>query len=327
MRAWQVDRAGRPADVLSLGERDVPAPGPGRLRLRVLAAAVGMPDAMMCSQSYAFAPPTPFVPGQEVCGIVDAVGEGVSIPIGTRIMGVTDFFDGHGGLAEHCLMGEGTAFEVPPSMSDEIAASFRIGYSTAWIGLVRRASTQPGEHVLVLGAAGGSGAAAIEVARALGASVIAVVSGAEKAAFARRCGADHVLDRTEGPLAPRVRDLTGGRGVDVVYDPVGGALAADAMRSLASGGRFLAVGFASGSWATVDTAAMVRANWSFVGVYAGAIGRSDNEVDQARLLDAVASGSIRPEVREVAFADAARVVQEIADGAAIGKTVVRVAHA
>ncbi len=325
MRAWQVARHGAPIDVLTVGERVVPEPLPGRLRVRVLAAAVGMPDAMMCSASYAFSPPMPFVPGQEVCGVVDAVGDGVGMSVGTRVMGVTDFFDGHGGLAEHCLMGEATAFLVPDTMDDVTAAGFRIGYSTAWIGLVRRAAVQPHETVLVLGAAGGSGAAAIEVSKALGATVIAVVSGEEKAAFVRELGADHVIDRSAGPISSAVREITDGRGADVVYDPVGGQVASDAMRAVESDGRFLAVGFASGAWATPDTAAMVRGNWSFIGVYAGAIGRSDNEVDQARLLDLVDRGLISPAARVVSFDDAASAIQQIADGGAIGKTVVRVA--
>lgn len=326
MRAWQVARHGAPAEVLVLGDRDRPEPGPGRLRVRVVAAGIGLPDALMCTAGYAFSPPVPFVPGQEVCGIVEAVGPDTSIAIGTRVMGVTDFFDGHGGLADACLMGEATAFRVPDDMDDVIAAGFRIGYSTAWIGLVRRGALRSDETVLVLGAAGGSGVAAIEVAHALGARVIAVVSDAEKAALVRRMGADEVVDRTMEPVADRVRELTGGRGVDVVYDPVGGDAASVAMRALASWGRFLAVGFAGGRWAVPDTAAMVRGNWSFIGVYAGAIGRADNEADHERLLELVGSGRLRPQCTEVAFDDGASVVQRIAEGRAVGKHVVRVSE-
>jgi len=322
MRAWQVTRHGRPDQVLQWSERPVPEPGPGRLRVRVLAAAIGLPDALMCSATYAFAPPVPFVPGQEVCGIVDAVGDGTSIPVGSRVMGVTDFFDGHGGLAEHCLMGEVSAFEAPATMDDVTAAGFRIGYSTAWIGLVRRGVVRAGETVLVLGAAGGSGAAAIEVAKALGARVVAVVSDADKAAFVRGLGADAVVDRTSGPVAEQTRELTGGRGVDVVYDPVGGAPAADAMRTLVSGGRFLAVGFASGAWAAPDTAAMVRANWAFIGVYAGAIGRADNEADHARLLGLVAEGRLHPTCTAIGPDEVPTAMQRVADGRMIGKVVV-----
>ena len=323
MRAWQVRRHGRPDEVLEWSEREVPVPGPGRLRVRVVSAAIGLPDALMCAGSYAFAPPLPFVPGQEVCGVVESVGEGTTVPVGTRVMGVTDFFVGHGGFAEHCLMGETSSFVVPDEFDDDLAACFRIGYSTAWIGLVRRGAVLPGETVLVLGAAGGSGAAAIEVARALGARVVAVVSDAAKAEFVTRLGADRVIDRTAGSLVDAVRVATDGQGIDVVFDPVGGAIATDAMRTLVSGGRFLAVGFASGEWARPDTAEMVRANWSFIGVYAGAIGRVDNEVDQARLLDLVAEGSLRPSHTVVGVSEVPAAVQRVADGRMIGKVVVR----
>ena len=323
MRAWQVRRHGRPDDVLEWSDRPVPTPGPGRLLVRVASAAVGLPDALMCAGSYAFSPPMPFVPGQEVCGVVEAVGEGTTVPVGTRVMGVTDFFDGHGGLAELCLMGELSTFTVPDHLDDDRAASFRIGYSTAWIGLVRRGAVQPGETVLVLGAAGGSGAAAIEVARALGAEVVAVVSDADKAEYVSDLGAEHVIDRTAGPVADAVRAATGGRGVDVVFDPVGGALASEAMRTIVSGGRFLAVGFASGDWARPETAEMVRANWSFIGVYAGAVGRADNEVDNDRLLGLVAEGRLRPSCRVVGVAEVPTAVQRVADGRMIGKVVVR----
>jgi len=323
MRAWQVGRHGRPLDVLEWSERDVPTPGPGRLLVRVSSAAIGLPDALMCTSAYAFSPPLPFVPGQEVCGVVEAVGEGTTMPTGTRIMGVTDFFDGHGGLAEYCLVGEISAFEAPDMLDDDRAACFRIGYSTAWTGLVRRGGVRAGETVLVLGAAGGSGAAAVELARALGARVVAVVSDAAKAGFVTRLGADHVIDRTSGPLAEAVRAVTDGRGVDVVYDPVGGATASEAMRTVVSDGRFLAVGFASGQWARPETAEMVRGNWSFIGVYAGAVGRADNERDQAALLDLVAAGSLRPSCSVAEVSEVPTVVQRVADGRMIGKVVIR----
>ncbi|MBU3700836.1 MAG: NADPH:quinone oxidoreductase family protein [Acidimicrobiia bacterium] len=323
MRAWQVRRHGRPDEVLEWSEREMPSPGPGRLRVRVVSAAIGLPDAFMCAGSYAFSPRLPFVPGQEVCGVVEAVGEGTTVPVGARVMGVTDFFDGHGGLAEYCLMGETSSFVAPDGLDDDRAACFRIGYSTAWIGLVRRGAVQPGETVLVLGAAGGSGAAAIEVARALGARVIAVVSDAARAEFVTRLGAERVIDRTAGSLVDAVREATDGGGVDVVFDPVGGALASEAMRTLVSGGRFLAVGFASGAWARPETAEMVRANWSFIGVYAGAVGRADNEIDQARLLDLVDEGRLRPSCTVVGVSEVPAVVQQVADGRMIGKVVVR----
>lgn len=324
MQAWQVHGYGRPIDVLGLGARDVPTPGPGRLLVRVHAAAIGLPDAKMCANSYAFAPPLPFVPGQEMCGVVVAGGEGATIPVGTRVMGVTDFFDGHGGFAEYCLIGEGSVFDVPESMDDASAAAFRIGFSTAWVGLVRQGALCDGETVLVLGAAGGSGAGAVELAKAMGARVIAVVAGPDKSEFVRDLGADLVIDRTRDSVPDAVRAATDGRGTDVVYDPVGGEIASQAMRAIAPGGRFLAVGFASGSWAVPDTPALVRGGWSFLGVYAGSTSREENEQDHRAMVDLFEAGRLRPRVDIVAFEDLALAMQSVADADAIGKKVLRI---
>jgi len=150
VHAWQVQRHGPPGDALRRGVIDEPLPGPGELRLRVRAAGIGLPDALMCRGTYAFSPALPFVPGQEVCGTVDAVGPGVELPLGTRLMAVTSFFDGHGGFAEATIARSDSAFRVPETMRDEDAAAFRIGYSTAYIGLVRRGALQSGEWLLVL---------------------------------------------------------------------------------------------------------------------------------------------------------------------------------
>ncbi len=203
--------------------------------------------------------------------MVDAVGDDVGIALGTRVMAVTSFADGRGGFAESTIAPATTCFRVPDAMSDVDAASFRIGFSTAWIGLVRRGGLQPGESLLVLGAAGGSGAAAMQLGRALGARVIAVAAGVDKLRFCEELGADVLIDRNTRSIREAVIEATDGRGADVVYDPVGGELAASAARALASGGRLLAVGFASGAWVTVTTPDLVRRNASIVGVYAGGL--------------------------------------------------------
>lgn len=322
MRAWQVTRHGRPAEALALVELPEPEPGPGEVRLRVRAAAIGMPDAFMCGASYALTPPLPFVPGQEVCGVVDAVGEGVDVPLGARLMAVTNFFDGRGGFAEASIARAASAYRVPDDMSDVDAAAFRIGFSTAWIGLVRRGAMQPGEVLLVLGAAGGSGATAVQLGKALGARVIAVAAGAEKLAFCEQMGADVVIDRTAADVPQAVLAATDGRGADLVYDPVGGAPAAASTRCIAPNGRLLVVGFASGSWVQVDTAHLVRRNYSLVGVYAGGYTREETEADHEAMLALAAEGKLSSFAHVRRFEDLPAAVTEVADGTVIGKTVV-----
>lgn len=323
MRAWQIHRHGAPREALRRADVDDPVPGSGEVRLAVRAAAIGMPDAFMCRGTYAFRPALPFVPGQEVCGVVDAVGDGVEVAIGSRVMAVTSFYDGRGGLAERAIARGESIFRVPEVMPDEEAAAFRIGFSTAWIGLVRRGALRAGECLVVLGAAGGSGATAVQVGRALGARVIAVAAGAEKVQLCRRLGAHVVIDRLARPLADAVLDATGGVGADLVYDPVGGETASALVPCLARGGRWLAVGFASGAWVRPDVAALVRANASVTGVYAGGFTRAENEHDHEALLALHAEGRLRVPVTAVAFDEAADAVAAVDEGRVVGKLVVR----
>ena len=315
---------GEPGEVLRREEVAVPEPGPGEIRLRVRTAGLGLPDALLCRGSYAFTPPRPFVPGQEVCGTVDAVGPGTDGEVGARVMAVTNFFDGRGGLAEYTIARFDSVFRVPESMDDLVAGGFRIGSSTAWVALVRRGRAVAGERLLVLGAAGGSGAAAVALGRVLGLTVIAVVSDDRRAALCRRLGADVVVDRTAGPVVDAVLAVTDGEGVDLVFDPVGGDAAAATVGCLARDARLLAVGFASGSWARPDPWALVRRNAALVGVYAGGYTRAENLADHEALLDVFGAGRLPSVVEEVAFADAAAAVGALADGTAVGKLVVRV---
>jgi NADPH2:quinone reductase len=325
VRAWQIERNGPPREALRLVGLDDPAPGPGELRLQVRTAAVGMPDAFMCRGSYAFRPTLPFVPGQEVCGVVDAVGDGVDVALGTRLMAVTSFFDGRGGFAERTIARADSAFRVPDTMDDADAASFRIGYSTAWVGLVRRGALRADDTLLVLGAAGGSGATAVQLGGALGARVLAVAAGAEKLEVCRRLGADVVIDRMTGSVPDAVLAATGGRGVDAVYDPVGGPVADATVGCLARDGRLLAVGFASGAWVQPDVHALVRRNASVVGVYAGGYTRAENDADHEALLALHAEGHLRSIATVVPFADLPDAVAAVDEGTAMGKLVVRIA--
>ena len=317
-----VDGVGDPAEVLRSTEVDPPEPGAGEVLLRVEAAGVGMPDALMCRSMYAFSPALPFIPGQEVCGTVIATGDGVAIELGERLMGVTSFFDGRGGLAEYSVAPAATLFRVPPSMSSSVAATFRIGYSTALIALQRRGQLRAGERVLVLGAAGGSGITAIQVAKALGAQVIAVVSSEDKARLCERSGADVTIDRRTGDLLGAVLDATDGKGVDLVYDPVGGELGDRTVACLAPSGRMLLVGFASGRWANPPIEIVVRRNVSLVGVYAGGISRSENEQDHEFLLSLFEAGRFEPFVHEVPFERAVEAVTSVDRGEIVGKSAI-----
>lgn len=324
MRAWQIDGVGAPADVLHRVELPVPDPGPGEVLLRVQAAGVGMPDAFMCRATYAFSPTLPFVPGQEICGTVVAVGEGSTARVGDRLMGVTSFYDGRGGLADYTIANDATLFRVPEGMSSSDAATFRIGYSTALIGLQRRGQIQAGETVVVLGASGGSGSTAVQVAAALGARVLAVVSTPEKVALSTALGASAVVNRSEVDVASAVNEMTDGRGADLVYDPVGGDLANSTLKCLAPGGRLLAMGFASGDWANPPIAEIVRRNVSLVGVYAGGIGRTENESDHELLLSLYAEGKLQSFVTEVSFEHGVDAVVAVDEGTVVGKFVVAV---
>ena len=325
MKAWQVYRHGSPREALIQTELELPIPGPGEVRLEVLVAAVGMPDLFMCRSTYPLTPGLPFVPGQEVCGVIDAVGDGVDLAIGERVMAVTNFFDGRGGFAAMTIARVDTIFRVPDDMSDADAASFRIGYSTAWNGLVRRGNLKSGETLLVLGAAGGSGVTAIQVGRALGARVIAVAAGTEKLAFCSDAGADVVIDRMSESVVDAIRRETDGRGVDVVYDPVGGEAAKAVLDVIAPGGRMLAIGFASGSWVEVDTHHAVRRNYSLVGVYAGTKDRIAAEEDHECLLALAAEGLLGSFTRTVEFDELPDALEAIGSGQMIGKVGLRVA--
>ena len=326
VRAWLITSVGSPADVMELVEIPRPVAGPGEVVLKVQAAGVGMPDAFMCRASYAFSPSLPFVPGQEVCGIVVDVGAGVSVGIGERLMGVTSFYDGRGGMAQYTVANESTLFRVPDSMSSADASTFRIGYSTALIGLQRRGELRAGETVVVLGGAGGSGSTAIQVASALGARVIAVVSSPEKVAFCSGLGADVVIDRTTADVVATVNELTGGRGADLVYDPVGGDLADAMIRCLAPGGRLLAVGFASGRWASPATDELVRRNVSLVGVYAGGVSRADNGVDHEFLLSLYEQGRLTSFINQIPFERPVGAVVAVDTGTVVGKSAVVLAE-
>jgi NADPH2:quinone reductase len=322
MRGWQVTKAGEPTAVLSLEELPLPEPGPGMLRVRVAACGIGLPDLFMCRGSYALTPELPFTPGQELAGTVTAAGEGCEARPGDRVMGVSAFFLRHGGFADEALALDDFVFRVPASMSDAEASGFVIPFHTAYVGLVRRARLEPGETLLVLGGAGGTGSAAVQLGKALGANVITTAGGEDKSGFCRRLGADDVIDYHSEDIAEFVRDSTAGQGADVIYDPVGGAAFQAATHCIAHEGRLLAVGFASGGWGEPKAGHMATHNYSVLGVMPSGYDREFRQGAQDRLLEHHAAGRIRvPIDREVPFAQLPDGLEQLARGEVRGKLV------
>jgi NADPH2:quinone reductase len=266
MKRWQAAQFGEVADVLHLEDVERPEPGPGHARVRVLAASLALPDLMMVRGDYPFLPDPPASPGQEVVGIVDAAGDGFPHPVGARIVGNSRADMGIGGFAEYTLVPGWSAMPVIDGLSDEQAAGFHGSFHVAHIGLQHRAHLQAGETLLVLGGAGRTGSAAIQIGKAMGATVIATARSDAKARFNREQGADHVLDLSDPASSDKITRLTGGRGIDVVYDTVGGEAAAIAAKNLARGARFLIVGYASGSPASLAAEELLMGDYSAIGV-------------------------------------------------------------
>jgi NADPH2:quinone reductase len=322
MRAWQVQGKGEPRDVLHLVELAKPEPGPGQMRIAVTAAGLGLPDVFMCRDRYPLTPPLPFTSGQEAAGVVTAVGEGVDVAIGTRVMSVTLFYEGHGSFAEECLVPAANAFPVPEGLTDEEAAGFWIPHMTGWVGLVDRGHLAKDEVLVVLGAAGGSGIAAVQLGKALGARVIAVVSDEKRAAFCRELGADVALNLNDSDFLTALAAATLGHGVDAIYDPVGGALAESVATKLVRGGRLLCIGFASGRWPKLETHDLVLSNTAMVGVIAGGYSRRELEDMHAGLSALVSDGRLRNAVTErVPFAELPSALQRMGDRQVVGKLV------
>jgi NADPH:quinone reductase len=330
VKAWQVHGIGEPNDVLRQVDRDPPNPGADQVRIEVAAAGLGLPDVLMCRGTYPLTPPVPFTPGQELVGTVTAVGPGVDIAIGTRVLGVSDFISGNGSFAAEALAHTSTVFPAPPGLNDAAAAGFWIPNMTAWIGLVDRGGLGAGQRLAVLGAAGGSGIAAVQLGKALHAEVLAVVSDDKRAEFCRSLGADHVVIATgdttaDGtPLGHALREATNWVGVDVIFDPVGGAQGTAAMGALARDGRHLAVGFASGSWVTPDVQMMVMTNTTLVGVLAAGYSRAHLEGILRGLEEFLDTGALRLAVESVSFKDIPEALTRLGGRQVLGKIVAEI---
>lgn len=324
MRAWRVASLGEPKDVLTLSDVPEPSPGPGQVAVRVLASPANFPDVLMCRGLYQVRPELPFTPGVELCGSVAAAGEGVNgFAAGDRVIGSAVLPSG--GFAEVALMNAAETFPAPSALDDAEAASLYIGYQTGWFGLHRRAGLRAGETLLVHAAAGGVGSAAVQLGKAAGARVIGVVGGPAKAQVARELGADVVIDRHAQDFVEVVKAETGGRGADVIYDPVGGDTYRRSTKCIAFEGRILVIGFAGGEiQSAVLNHALIK-NYSIVGLHWGLYARYDPASlteCHAALTALAADGAIRPAVSErLPLAEVADGVQRLADGLTTGRVV------
>ena len=261
---------------------DWPSPemGDNDVRIRVKAAGLNFPDVLIIQGKYQFQPELPFIPGGECAGVVEAVGAGVTRwKVGDEVI----HSGGSGSFCEEIVANELAVLPKPPSLSFEAAAGITITYLTSYHALVQRANIQPGETLLVLGAAGGVGSTAVELGKALGATVIAAASSDDKLALCTELGADQVINYSNESLKDRVKELTGGAGVDVVYDPVGGDFSEPAVRSMGWKGRYLVIGFASGPIPSIPLNLTLLKGCSIVGVFWGRFTMEETEVHLANI--------------------------------------------
>ncbi|MFI7099075.1 NADPH:quinone oxidoreductase family protein [Streptomyces sp. NPDC050161] len=324
MKAWRVHANGEPREVMRLEEVPPPQAGPGQLLLRVRAANINFPDALLCRGQYQVRPPLPFTPGVEICGEVLDVGEGAAGEVGARVLAQPPL--PAGGFAEQVVVDAATVRPAPEALDDAEAAALHIGYQTGWFGLHRRARLQPGETLLVHAAAGGVGSAAVQLGKAAGACVIGVVGGEEKARAARALGCDLVIDRRSDDIVAAVKEATGGRGADVVYDPVGGDAYAKSVKCIAFEGRIVVVGFAGGAIPTPGLNHALVKNYAILGLHWGLYNTKDPDAVTAcheELTKLAARGVVKPLIGgRVPLQDAADAVQRVADGTTTGRLVV-----
>lgn len=321
MRALVCSEYG-PLDGLEVAEVADPTPGHGEVVMGVAAAGVNFPDLLIVQGLYQAKPDLPFTPGAEAAGVVESVGEGVrGVSAGDRVVGLGLI----GAFAEKWAVPATSLLPIPPGLALDEAAAFGLTYGTTYHALVDRAVLQAGETLLVLGAAGGVGSAAVELGKALGATVIAAASTEEKLEFCRGLGADAVVNYSTDDLKSRVRELTDGAGADVVYDPVGGEFSEAALRATAWGARFLVVGFAAGEIPSIPLNLTLLAERSVMGVFWGAwVARhpGGSAANFAALAEMIAGGRIRPRIAaRFGLDDFSAAFATLAERRALGKVI------
>ncbi|MEX3915470.1 MULTISPECIES: NADPH:quinone oxidoreductase family protein [Paraburkholderia] len=321
MRAIRCNQYG-PPDSLTLEDSPDLVPGPGQVVIDVKAAAVNFPDVLIIENKYQMKPPLPFTPGAELAGVVRAAGEGVKLAPGTRVVA----YVGTGAFAEQALADASACVALPEGADFATAAAFTLAYGTSHHAVVDRAALRAGETMLVLGAAGGVGLAAVEIGKVLGARVIAAASSEEKLEVCRRFGADATINYSTEDLRERIKALTDGKGPDVIYDPVGGEYAEPAFRSIGWRGRYLVVGFANGEIPRLPLNLALLKGASLVGVFWGDFARREPQHNAAaftQMMGWIGEGKLKPYVsKRYKLADAAQALKDMASRKVTGKIVI-----
>ena len=301
-----------------------PVAGAGEVVIKVHAAALNFLDTLAVRGKYQFKPPMPFSPASEFAGVVDSIGAGVTgVKVGDRVFGSA----GYGAAREKMVVKAATLMPIPKGVSDEVAAAVTVTYGTGLHGLKDRGHLQPGENCVILGASGGAGLAAVELAKLMGARVIACASTDEKLAVCKDHGADVLINYSSGDLKEQIRQATGGNGADVVYDCVGDKFAEPALRAMNWGGRYLVVGFAAGDIPRIPLNLLLLKNTSLVGVFWGAhVTRNPKALADGMkdLMGWVAEGKLRPHIHKVfPLAETGAAIRELDRRASTGKVIIK----
>lgn len=324
VKAWQVKKLGDPDEALSIEDVPKPEPGPGKALIKVEAAALNFFDILQCQGKYQERPELPFTPGAEIAGTVEALGEGCDGKIGQRVL-ATPMLP-NGGLAGWATVKQEGLFPIPDELSFAEAAASFITYQTAYFALHRSGNLKKGEVLLVHAASGGVGSAAIQLGKAAGATVIATAGSEEKLAVCKELGADMVINYREEDFVPKVKEATGGKGADVIFDPVGGDTFDRSRKCIAFEGRLLVIGFAGGRIADAPTNHALIKNYSIVGVHFGLFRNlMPDQVMKAHheLMELYKEGAIKPLIyKEYSFEEVIEALEQLGSRKTYGKLVV-----
>lgn len=312
-----------PPSALVLKELASPTPKAKQVLVSVRACSANFPDTLIIQGKYQIKPPLPFTPGSDIAGVVKAVGDEIKhLKVGDEVFG----FAMNGGFAEEAIVDGKNVFPKPPNMEFPIAASFLMAYGTSYYALKQRAKIQAGETLLVLGASGGVGLAAVELGKLMGAKVIAAASTDEKLALCKKYGADETINYTTEDLKKRIKELTGGKGADVVYDPVGGHYSEAALRATAWEGRFLVIGFAAGDIPKIPLNLALLKGCQIVGVFWGSFAMrnpKENIKNTMELMQWYANGKLKPHIHAIyPLAETPKALEEMMNRKVRGKIII-----